>query len=251
MAGTAASSRALTDHDEIRRWAEQRGAKPACVRGTGSSGDAGMIRLDFPGYTGDDKLEEISWDEWFDKFDESGLALLVEEKTARGQQSNFNKLVSREIAGPSQRRTSSRSTNAGDSHSRSREGRGYRLSSSYSNEEIEGMDEDRNMEEQDMQEEMDLEESRPAGGAGNARNRRQRSRATGRKRTASARSTTSRRRTSQAGRSRNQRSTRARAATSKRGQASAGSRSGKKAPARARSAASRSSRSRSTSRRAA
>jgi hypothetical protein len=37
-----------------------------------------MIRLDFPGYGGEESLEEISWDEWFDKFDERNLALLVQ-----------------------------------------------------------------------------------------------------------------------------------------------------------------------------
>jgi hypothetical protein len=57
-----------------------------------------MIRLDFPGYTGADSLEHISWDEWFEKFDESGLALLHQDTTARGQKSNFNKLIARETA---------------------------------------------------------------------------------------------------------------------------------------------------------
>jgi len=57
-----------------------------------------MIRLDFPGYTGENSLEEIGWDEWFQKFDESKLALLVQDSTARGQQSNFNKLIGRETA---------------------------------------------------------------------------------------------------------------------------------------------------------
>lgn len=95
----SAGSRPLVDHDEIQQWAEERGARPACVRGTGSGGeDVGMIRLDFPGYGGEQSLEHIEWDEWFQKFDESGLALLVQNKTARGQKSNFNKLVSRETA---------------------------------------------------------------------------------------------------------------------------------------------------------
>ena len=57
-----------------------------------------MIRLDFPGYSGADSLEEIEWDQFFEKFDEQGLALLVQDKTARGQKSNFNKLVSRQTA---------------------------------------------------------------------------------------------------------------------------------------------------------
>ncbi len=91
-------SRTLTDHDEIRRWAEERGARPACVRRTGGGDDIGMIRLDFPGYSGEQSLEEIGWDDWFGKFDESKLALLVQEETARGQKSNFNKLIGRETA---------------------------------------------------------------------------------------------------------------------------------------------------------
>jgi hypothetical protein len=67
-----------------------------------------MIRLDFPGYSGGDSLEEITWDEFFSKFDEQGLALLYQEKTARGQKSNFNKLVSRETAAKSGSKSRSR-----------------------------------------------------------------------------------------------------------------------------------------------
>jgi len=98
MARSSSLARQLNDHDEIRQWAEERGGKPACVRGTGGGNDVGMIRIDFPGYSGADSLEEISWDEWFDKFDESNLTLLVQDQTARGQKSNFNKLVSRNNA---------------------------------------------------------------------------------------------------------------------------------------------------------
>ena len=90
-----ATAHPLTDHEEIRRWAEERKGKPACVIGTGGKGDTGMIRLDFPSYSGKDSLQEISWDEWFQKFDENELALLVQERTAAGQKSSFNKLVSR------------------------------------------------------------------------------------------------------------------------------------------------------------
>jgi ferritin-like metal-binding protein YciE len=101
-------SNVTTDHDEIRRWAEQRKAKPACVRGTGRKGDTGMIRLDFPGYSGGDSLQEISWDEWFDKFDDQGLALLYQEKTSGGQTSNFNKLIARQGGGQSKAKKSSK-----------------------------------------------------------------------------------------------------------------------------------------------
>ena len=91
-----ASAHPLTDHEEIKRWAEARKAKPACVKGTGGKSDPGMIRLDLPGFSGSESLQSISWDEWFKAFDENGLALLVQDKTADGKQSNFNKLVSRD-----------------------------------------------------------------------------------------------------------------------------------------------------------
>jgi hypothetical protein len=93
-----AAAEPVTDHQRIREWAEERGARPACVRGTGGKGDTGLIRLDFPGFSGEGTLEEISWDEWFKAFDENKLALLIQEETAGGEQSSFNKLVSRETA---------------------------------------------------------------------------------------------------------------------------------------------------------
>lgn len=104
----ARKSRLLTDHEEIRNWAEERDAQPSCVRRTGSEEDIGMIRLDFPGYSGESSLEPIEWDEWFQKFDENNLALLVEEQTAQGEQSNFNKIIGRETAAVAQGRKTSR-----------------------------------------------------------------------------------------------------------------------------------------------
>ena len=91
-------SHTTIDHEEIRKWAEARGAKPACVKKTGGKSDVGILRLDFPGYSGADSLEHIEWDEFFEKFDESGLALVYQDHTAAGEKSNFNKLVSRENA---------------------------------------------------------------------------------------------------------------------------------------------------------
>lgn len=92
----AKTSTTTVDHDKIRRWAEERGAHPACVKGTGDTGDVGMIRLDFPGYSGEGKLQEISWEEFFEAFDGNSLALVYQEHTAEGEKSNFNKLVSRD-----------------------------------------------------------------------------------------------------------------------------------------------------------
>lgn len=88
-------SRTSRDHDEIRKWAEARGAVPAEVRGTEKGGEAGILRFEFPNARNhnDSKLEQISWDEFFQKFDERNLELVFQEKSADGERSNFNKLV--------------------------------------------------------------------------------------------------------------------------------------------------------------
>jgi hypothetical protein len=93
---TQSKTRTTTDHDEIRRWVEAHGGTPATVRGTErGDDDAGVLRIDLPGGTGEDQLEHLSWDEWFRKFDEAGLAFLYQEEKADGSDSTFFKLVKR------------------------------------------------------------------------------------------------------------------------------------------------------------
>ena len=82
-----------TDHATIRKWAEARGGRPATVKSTGSKNEPGELRFDFG--EPEDSLEEISWDEFFAKFDESELALLYQDKTNDGKTSRFFKLVNR------------------------------------------------------------------------------------------------------------------------------------------------------------
>src|SRR3954447_22902810 len=92
----ASTSKTTTDHSEIQRWVEEHDGKPVCVKGTGDDDDPGILRIDFPGGASGDRFEEISWDEWFEKFDESGLAFLYQERKADGEDSTFFKLVNRE-----------------------------------------------------------------------------------------------------------------------------------------------------------
>lgn len=92
----ATGTKATIDHDKIKAWAEDRNAWPARVKGTGGRGDVGMIRLDFPGYSGKDSLAKISWEDFFAKFEEMELALAYRDRLASGGRSNFNKLVGRE-----------------------------------------------------------------------------------------------------------------------------------------------------------
>jgi hypothetical protein len=91
-------SKTTQDHEEIRKWAEARGGKPSHVKRTGSKDDVGILRIDFPGYSGEGTLEPITWEEFFEKFDERKLALVYQETTAEGERSNFNKLISAEDA---------------------------------------------------------------------------------------------------------------------------------------------------------
>ena len=90
-----ALSKTTQDHEEIQQWAERRGAKPGEVASTESKGGPGILRIMFPKapHHNDDALKEISWNEFFEKFDESGLALVYQEVTKEGAESNFNKLI--------------------------------------------------------------------------------------------------------------------------------------------------------------
>jgi hypothetical protein len=92
---TTSESKTTTDHETIRRWVEERDGTPACVRETGDGDDPGILRIDFPGGAGEDQLEHISWDKWFQKFDSSGLAFLYQDQKSSGEGSTFFKLVNR------------------------------------------------------------------------------------------------------------------------------------------------------------
>lgn len=79
-----------TSHEVIRSWAQERDAVPATVEGTDHEGRAGVLRLDFGGEN--DKLRHISWDEWFETFDERGLNFIYQETRSDGRPSTFFRL---------------------------------------------------------------------------------------------------------------------------------------------------------------
>ena len=90
------TSNVTTNHDEIKRWVEERGGHPASVKGTEKKGSAGLLRIDYPGFSGEDRLEEISWEEFFDAFEKNKLAFLYQEETKDGKPSRFSKLIDRD-----------------------------------------------------------------------------------------------------------------------------------------------------------
>jgi hypothetical protein len=90
-------SKTTVDHDEIRRWVEARKGKPTSIEGTEKNGEsAGLLRIDFPTGASDPPLEPISWDDFFEKFEEANLAMVYQDEKADGETSYFCKFVSRD-----------------------------------------------------------------------------------------------------------------------------------------------------------
>jgi hypothetical protein len=79
-----------TDHDAIRKWVEARQGRPSLIK---TSGKGGVLRIDFG--EAEDEFEEISWEDFFQIFDDNDLAFLHQDKTADGKTSRFNKFVDR------------------------------------------------------------------------------------------------------------------------------------------------------------
>ena len=79
-----ASALETTNHEKIRKWAEERGGHPAQVKGTG-----GLLRIDFG--EPEEGLEQITWDDFFEVFDQSKIKFLYDTE----RDSRFNKFVQR------------------------------------------------------------------------------------------------------------------------------------------------------------
>ena len=88
------STKVTTNHKEIQRWVEARGGQPSRVKGTNEDRGSGVLVIDYPGYSGEETLEQITWEEFFEGFEENQLAFLYEDE----EKSRFSKLVSRETA---------------------------------------------------------------------------------------------------------------------------------------------------------
>lgn len=86
-----AAAHKTTDHEKIRIWVEARNGYPATVRDTKTDGEPGLLRIDFPGYSGEETLERIDWESFFKKFEKEDLAFLYQDE----DDSRFCKMVSR------------------------------------------------------------------------------------------------------------------------------------------------------------
>jgi hypothetical protein len=94
-ASAGARTRATTDHAEIRRWMESLRARPAVIE-AGASGEPDIIRVHVPGSSGKN-VHDVSWDEFFARFEAGKLALVYQER--EGRKSPAHRLVRRADVG--------------------------------------------------------------------------------------------------------------------------------------------------------
>jgi hypothetical protein len=91
------STRSITTRS--RSGVEERGGQPATVEGTAHRGEeGGLLRIDFPGGASDPPLKPISWEAFFEKFEDAELGMVYQDEKADGSTSYFCKLISRETA---------------------------------------------------------------------------------------------------------------------------------------------------------
>lgn len=74
------ASHTTTDHSKIQTWVDARNGRPSRVKG---AKEGGVLRIDFG--APEETLEEISWDEFFQIFDENELAFLYQDRKRRYQ----------------------------------------------------------------------------------------------------------------------------------------------------------------------
>lgn len=84
-----------TNHDVIKNWVEERDAKPAIVIGTKThTNRKGLLRISFPGYA-EENVREISWEKFFQIFDERDLVFQFQETKRNGEPSYFCKITNK------------------------------------------------------------------------------------------------------------------------------------------------------------
>ncbi len=81
------------NHSTIKKWVEDRDGKPALMDGiVPDDGGGEMLRIDFMDGS-DGPLNQISWDKFFEIFDNTNLLFLYEDEVKGGEKSKFHKFI--------------------------------------------------------------------------------------------------------------------------------------------------------------
>jgi hypothetical protein len=66
------------DHKEVKKWAKKAGARPARIKSGQNLKSEGELRMDFSGGK-NQELEYLSWEEFFNMFEDKNLAFEYED----------------------------------------------------------------------------------------------------------------------------------------------------------------------------
>lgn len=89
-------SKTTTDINTIKSWAESRSGVPAVIKDTDKGGGDGVLRIHFPHNSSDqESFDEISWEQFKNKFEENNLAMVYQERKDNGSNSTFYKFIDR------------------------------------------------------------------------------------------------------------------------------------------------------------
>jgi hypothetical protein len=77
------------NHQAILQWAAKRNAMPATIPGTRHDGHLGILRFDFPGWGGHERLEHVTWEQWLNTLDDRELVMVYQGHMENGHESNF------------------------------------------------------------------------------------------------------------------------------------------------------------------
>lgn len=83
------------DHRRIRHWAEDRKGRPVAVKFAGTD-PAATLRFEFGDHHPDPDVDELTWADFFERFDDLRLAFVHAREGPTGGQGEYHKFVARE-----------------------------------------------------------------------------------------------------------------------------------------------------------
>jgi hypothetical protein len=86
------NTKITTNHNFIEGWVEERGGKPAVD--VERSNDKIVLAIDFD-KKAKENLKHVSWDEFFEDFDDERMAFLFQEEKLDGGISKYYRLINR------------------------------------------------------------------------------------------------------------------------------------------------------------
>lgn len=90
-----AHTRATTDHEMIRQWVRERGGAPSMARRVGQPAEGALV-VNFPDDGSDGPVVDISWADFFQRFEDQNLAFVYRESLPEAEDAYYYQLVDRD-----------------------------------------------------------------------------------------------------------------------------------------------------------